>query len=275
MNHTRTFAAMHGGQGDTGIDDDWAQRSFHHIGAWILGRNMFGPVRGPWPDNDWRGWWGDEPPYHVPVFVLTHHPRAPLQMKGGTVFHFVTGGIHEALQRAREAAAGQDVRIGGGVATVRQYLQAGLVDEMHLVQSPVLLGRGGRCWPASTGGAGFPLHRAPGLGTRAAPGAGARLKPRQRRQRGARFSMKARGPSQVLGRGDALARGHRQRAQLVLAQVVGAARDAQALAHRDGRVACDAAGQVQRFVDDTTGRCQAVDEAVRVRAPMRPAARPS
>lgn len=143
MLHTRTFAAMHGGQGgDTGIDDDWAQRSFHHIGAWILGRNMFGPVRGPWPDNDWRGWWGDEPPYHVPVFVLTHHPRAPLQMKGGTVFHFVTGGIHEALQRAREAAAGQDVRIGGGVATVRQYLQAGLVDEMHLVQSPVLLGRG-------------------------------------------------------------------------------------------------------------------------------------
>lgn len=143
MLHTRTFNAMHGGEGgDTSIDDDWARRSFENIGAWILGRNMFGPVRGPWPDDRWKGWWGDEPPYHVPVFVLTHHPRPPLQMKGGTVFHFVTGGIHEALQRAREAAAGRDVRVGGGVATVRQYLQAGLVDQMHLVQSPVLLGRG-------------------------------------------------------------------------------------------------------------------------------------
>lgn len=143
MLHTRTFNAVHGGEGgDTGIDDDWARRSFENIGAWILGRNMFGPVRGPWPDDRWKGWWGDEPPYHVPVFVLTHHPRPPLQMKGGTVFHFVTGGIHEALQRAREAAAGRDVRVGGGVATVRQYLQAGLVDQMHLVQSPVLLGRG-------------------------------------------------------------------------------------------------------------------------------------
>ena len=134
---------MHGGQGgDTGIDDDWARRSFDHIGAWILGRNMFGPVRGPWPDDDWKGWWGDEPPYRVPVFVLTHHARPSLEMKGGTVFHFVTGGMHEALQRAREAAAGRDVRVGGGVATVRQYLQAGLVDSLHLVQSPVLLGRG-------------------------------------------------------------------------------------------------------------------------------------
>lgn len=143
MLHTRTFAAMHGGSGgDGGIDDDWAQRSFHEIGAWILGRNMFGPVRGPWPDEGWRGWWGDEPPYHVPVFVLTHHARPSLVMRGGTVFHFVTGGIHEALQRARQAAQGRDVRVGGGVATVRQYLQAGLVDEMHLVQSPVLLGRG-------------------------------------------------------------------------------------------------------------------------------------
>lgn len=143
MLHTRTFAAMHGGQGgDTGIDDDWARRSFDHIGAWILGRNMFGPVRGPWPDDDWKGWWGDEPPYRVPVFVLTHHARPSLEMKGGTVFHFVTGGMHEALQRAREAAAGRDVRVGGGVATVRQYLQAGLVDSLHLVQSPVLLGRG-------------------------------------------------------------------------------------------------------------------------------------
>ncbi len=143
MFHTRTFNAMHAGEGgDGGIDDDWARRSFGNIGAWILGRNMFGPVRGPWLDDAWKGWWGDEPPYHVPVFVLTHHPRPPLAMKGGTVFHFVTGGIHEALQRAREAAAGKDVRIGGGVATVRQYLQAELVDEMHLVQSPVLLGRG-------------------------------------------------------------------------------------------------------------------------------------
>jgi dihydrofolate reductase len=143
MLHTRTFAAMHGGEGgDIGIDDDWAQRSFHDIGAWILGRNMFGPVRGPWPDHSWRGWWGDEPPYHVPVFVLTHHARPPLEMQGGTVFHFVTGGIHQALQRARQAAGGKDVRVGGGVAAVRQYLQAGLVDEMHLVQSPVLLGRG-------------------------------------------------------------------------------------------------------------------------------------
>jgi dihydrofolate reductase len=143
MFHTRSFARMHGGEGgDTGIDDDWAQRSFQGIGAWILGRNMFGPVRGPWPDESWQGWWGDEPPYHVPVFVLTHHARPALEMKGGTVFHFVTGGMHEALQRAREAARGQNVRLGGGVATVRQYLQAGLVDEMHLVLSPVLLGRG-------------------------------------------------------------------------------------------------------------------------------------
>lgn len=146
MFHTRSFAVMHGadgdGGGDTGIDDDWAQRSFENIGAWILGRNMFGPVRGPWPDDAWKGWWGDAPPYHVPVFVLTHHARPSLEMQGGTVFHFVTGGIHEALRLAREAAGGRDVRVGGGVATVRQYLQAGLVDELHLVQSPVLLGRG-------------------------------------------------------------------------------------------------------------------------------------
>jgi len=112
------------------------------VGAWILGRNMFGPVRGPWPDDDWKGWWGDEPPYHVPVFVLTHHPRAPIQMQGGTTFHFVTGGIHEALERAREAAAGKDVRVGGGVQTVREYLRADLIDEMHLAISPALLGRG-------------------------------------------------------------------------------------------------------------------------------------
>ena len=140
---TRTFRKMFGADGGSdGVDDDYAARSFANVGAWIMGRNMFGPVRGPWPDDSWRGWWGEEPPYHVPVFVLTHHARPPLEMKGGTVFHFVTDGILEALKRAREAARGKDVRIGGGVATVRQYLQAGLVDEMHLVQSPALLGRG-------------------------------------------------------------------------------------------------------------------------------------
>jgi dihydrofolate reductase len=140
---TRTFRSMMGGEGgSTGVDDDFARRSFEGVGAWILGRNLFGPVRGPWPDENWKGWWGDNPPYHVPVFVLTHHPRASLRMEGGTVFHFVTGGIHEALERAREAAQGRDVRIGGGVSTVRQYLQAGLVDEMHLAISPTLLGQG-------------------------------------------------------------------------------------------------------------------------------------
>ena len=141
---TRTFRRMFGmgEDGGTGVDDGFAQRSFHNLGAWVLGRNMFGPVRGPWPDDSWRGWWGDEPPYHVPVFVLTHHAREPLEMQGGTVFHFVTGGIHEALQRATEAAQGRDVRLGGGANTIRQYLRAGLVDEMHLAIAPVLLGRG-------------------------------------------------------------------------------------------------------------------------------------
>jgi dihydrofolate reductase len=141
---TRTFQAMHGAGsgGSAGIDDDFAQRSFAGLGAWILGRNMFGPVRGPWPDDQWKGWWGDNPPYHVPVFVLTHHAREDIVMQGGTVFNFVTGGIHEALERARAAAQGRDVRLGGGVATVRQYLQAGLVDEMHLAMAPTLLGRG-------------------------------------------------------------------------------------------------------------------------------------
>ncbi len=142
---TRMFKAMHGGGGEggeIGVDNTQADHGFENIGAWILGRNMFGPVRGPWPDESWRGWWGEEPPYHVPVFVLTHHPRKPLVMAGGTIFHFVTGGIREALNRAFEAAGGKDVRLGGGVATVRQYLQAGLVDEMHLALSPVLLGRG-------------------------------------------------------------------------------------------------------------------------------------
>jgi dihydrofolate reductase len=146
MLHTRTFQqkvlGAEAGDAAPDIDDGYAQRSFDNVGAWILGRNMFGPVRGPWPDDEWKGWWGDTPPYHVPVFVLTHHARAPLEMAGGTTFHFVTGGMHEALARAREAAQGQDVRVGGGVATVRQYLQAGLIDEMHLVFSSALLGRG-------------------------------------------------------------------------------------------------------------------------------------
>jgi len=140
---TRTFQRMFGrGDGTTGVDDDFAARGFENIGAWILGRNMFGPIRGPWQDETWKGWWGDEPPYHVPVFVLTHQARPSIAMKGGTTFHFVTSGIREALDRAREAARGQDVRIGGGVATVRQYLREGLVDEMHLVVSPVVLGKG-------------------------------------------------------------------------------------------------------------------------------------
>ena len=141
---TRTFQqkVLGNADGSTGVDDDFAQRSFVNHGAWILGRNMFGPVRGPWPDDSWKGWWGDNPPYHLPVFVLTHHAREPIPMQGGTTFHFVTGGIHEALERAREAAKGKDVRVGGGVATVRQYLEAGLVDEMHLAISPTLLGRG-------------------------------------------------------------------------------------------------------------------------------------
>jgi len=140
---TRTFQAMLGkGDGTTGPDDDFAARSFANIGAWILGRNMFGPVRGPWPDEAWKGWWGDNPPYHVPVFVLTHYPRPSITMEGGTTFHFVTEGIEGALKCAFEAAAGKDVRLGGGVATIRDYLRAGLIDEMHLAIAPVLLGSG-------------------------------------------------------------------------------------------------------------------------------------
>jgi dihydrofolate reductase len=125
-----------------GVDEDFAARGFENFGAWILGRNMFGPIRGPWLDEEWRGWWGTNPPYHVPVFVLTHHARAPITMEGGTTFHFVTDGIHAALRHAKEAAQGKDVRLGGGVATIRQYLSAGLIDELHLAISPVLLGRG-------------------------------------------------------------------------------------------------------------------------------------
>jgi len=140
---TRTFHQMsHMEGGSTDVDDRFAQRGFRHIGAWILGRNMFGPVRGPWPDESWKGWWGDEPPYHVPVFVLTHHVRPSVTMAGGTTFHFVTDGIHAALERAREAAGERDVRLGGGAATIRQYLQARLIDEMHVAISPVLLGSG-------------------------------------------------------------------------------------------------------------------------------------
>ena len=141
--HTRTWHRMHGNQdGETGVDEDFAAQGFVGIGAWILGRNMFGPVRGPWPDDSWKGWWGDEPPYHMPVFVLTHHARAPLKMRGGTEFRFVTDGIHAALQQARAAAGGRDVRLGGGVATIRQYLFAGLIDELHIAIVPVLLGTG-------------------------------------------------------------------------------------------------------------------------------------
>ena len=140
---TRTFQAMFGsGDGTIGIDDDFAARGFEGIGAWILGRNMFGPPRGPWADDQWKGWWGDNPPYHTPVFVLTHHARPPIEMAGGTVFHFVTDGIHAALQRAQQAAGALDVRVGGGPATIRQYLEAGLVDTMHLAISPALLGSG-------------------------------------------------------------------------------------------------------------------------------------
>ena len=128
--------------GTSGVDNDFAARSFENLGAWIMGRNMFGPVRGPWLDDEWRGWWGANPPYHVPVFVLTQHPRPPLEMEGGTVFHFVNEGIEAALEQARAAAQGRDVRIGGGAATIRQYLQARLVDELHLAISPVLLGQG-------------------------------------------------------------------------------------------------------------------------------------
>ena len=140
---TRTFRRLHGNEdGTTGIDDDFAERGFRGVGAWILGRNMFGPVRGPWPDESWKGWWGPNPPYHTPVFVLTHHAREPISMEGGTTFYFVTDGIHAAAEQATSAANGKDVRIGGGVATIRQFLRAGLVDDLHLAISPVLLGSG-------------------------------------------------------------------------------------------------------------------------------------
>jgi dihydrofolate reductase len=148
---TKTFRKMHGDfagsligdqTGRSGVDDDFAARSFANLGAWIMGRNMFGPMRGPWTDDEWKGWWGKTPPYHTPVFVLTHHARAPIAMEGGTTFHFVTDGIQAALSRAKDAANGKDIRLGGGVATVREYLTAGLIDEIHLVICPALLGKG-------------------------------------------------------------------------------------------------------------------------------------
>ena len=140
---TREWRSAHGhADGETGVDNDMAEQGFAGIGAWILGRNMFGPVRGPWPDESWRGWWGEEPPYHTPVFVLTHHPRKPLAMKGGTEFRFVTEGIHAALEQAKKAAGAKDVRLGGGASTVRQYLQASLIDDLHLALRPVVMGRG-------------------------------------------------------------------------------------------------------------------------------------
>jgi dihydrofolate reductase len=140
---TRMFKKLYGkGEGTEGPDNDFAERSFDNLGAWIMGRNMFGPIRGSWPNDEWKGWWGENPPYHVPVFVLTHHAREPQIMKGGTVFHFVTDGIESALGKARKAANGKDIRIGGGASTIRQFLQAGYIDEMHLAISPVLLGCG-------------------------------------------------------------------------------------------------------------------------------------
>jgi dihydrofolate reductase len=132
------------------VDDEWARRGMENVGAWILGRNMFGPVRGPWPDESWKGWWGEEPPYHVPTFVLTHHPRKAVEMKGGTTFHFVTDGIHSALQRAKDAAKDKDVRIGGGVATIQQYLRTKLIDELHLAFSPILMGSGENLFTGTT-----------------------------------------------------------------------------------------------------------------------------
>lgn len=143
---TKMFQTMHGGgkgtEGTEGVDNDFAEKSFENIGAWILGRNMFGPIRGSWPNDDWKGWWGENPPYHCPVFVLTNHARESITMEGGTVFHFITDGIHVAMEKAREAANGKDIRIGGGASTIRQFLKAGYIDEMHLAFSPVFLGVG-------------------------------------------------------------------------------------------------------------------------------------
>lgn len=144
---TATFKGQTGqGGGETGVDDDFARRAMQGVGCWILGRNMFAPSRGPWTDDSWKGWWGEEPPYHCPTIILTHHPRDPIEMRGGTTFHFETGGIETALERARAFAGDQDVRIGGGATTVRQYLQAGLIDEMHVAVAPTLVGTGAALW---------------------------------------------------------------------------------------------------------------------------------
>jgi dihydrofolate reductase len=149
---TRMFQKLYGkGEGTEGPDNDFAEKSFENIGAWIMGRNMFGPIRGPWPDDKWKGWWGENPPYHVPIYVLTHHPRESQNMKGGTVFHFVTGGIESALEKATKSANGQDIRIGGGTSTIRQFLQAGYIDEMHLAFAPVFLGSGEHLFAGSDG----------------------------------------------------------------------------------------------------------------------------
>jgi dihydrofolate reductase len=140
---TRTFRTIHGQEGgETGVDDQFAVRGFENVGSWIIGRNMFGPIRGPWPDESWKGWWGENPPYHAPVFVLTHHPRASIAMEGGTTFHFVTDGIESALRRARDAADGKDIRVGGGASILQQFLRARLIDDMHLAVVPVFLGAG-------------------------------------------------------------------------------------------------------------------------------------
>jgi len=145
---TRTFRAMQGAEGGSvDVDDAFARKAMDNFGAFILGRNMFGPVRGPWPDDSWKGWWGDNPPYHAPTYVLTHYEREPLVMEGGTTFYFVTGGIEEALRLAKQAAGAKDVKIGGGVSTVRQYLRAGLVDSIHLAMAPVVLGKGEALFP--------------------------------------------------------------------------------------------------------------------------------
>jgi dihydrofolate reductase len=162
---TEVFKQMQGASGgSTGVDNDVAAQSFENVGAWILGRNMFGPVRGPWQDDSWKGWWGDNPPYHTPVFVLTHHKRAPLVMAGGTTFYFVTEGTESALKQAKEAAKGKDVRIGGGVSVIRQYLSAGQIDEMHLAVSPVLLGEGEHLF------SGINLHQLGFAAVRTVPG---------------------------------------------------------------------------------------------------------
>jgi dihydrofolate reductase len=149
---TRTFRAMHGEPGGSaGVDEAFASNWGTGIGAEIMGRNKFGPQRGPWENEEWKGWWGEDPPFHTPVFVLTHHPRPSVEMKGGTTFHFIDASPAEALAAAREAAGGLDVRIGGGPSAVRQFLAADLIDHMHIVLVPIVLGRGERLWDGFEG----------------------------------------------------------------------------------------------------------------------------